>query len=576
MKVERLDDLPLLGAALKELKIAETIDKYFVAHGNWRGASLGTVGSAFLLYVLSESDHRLSHIQEWAARREFSLRHILDCPTFTHLDCTDDRLAALLDYFSHDTRYREFETALNQHTLSVYSLAPIEDDLSSKVVHLDATIAQQYTDTTNLFTMGYAKHRRADLPQIKVMLSTVGALGLPLCVEVVTGSTADDVLYLPMIARVEETLKTKGLLFVGDSKLGSILNRLTIQKGGNYYLTPLSRVQLPLSDLQAIVLDNNKNKVTDFNTFKTSEGDDVELTAFEITVDRTHEETVWPERIIVAYSEPYNNAQTAQFDKKLDKTAADLSELTVAKQGKTPLKTVEEVQAKIDQTLKEFKTTDFFEVIIHTEYTTVTKRKYKDTPAQTVTNTSFSLTISRKTDKIDAHKAILGWRAYATNAPQAQLSTEKVVATYKDEFKVEYRFNQLHNKTAPLMPIFLHKDNRIVALIRLLMLGIKVLGLLEYTIRKQIAAENITITQIFPGNPGRKTEKPTAEMVLRAFHNISLVIIALNGFNNSHFHIEITELSNSQQLLLRLAGFKNLIYHDIPQFLISTLKISET
>ena len=123
------------------------------------------------------------------------------------------------------------------------------------------------------------------------------------------------------------------------------------------------------------------------------------------------------------------------------------------------------------------------------------------------------------------------------------------------------------------MPIFLHKDNRIVALIRLLMLGIKVLGLLEYTIRKQITAEKITITHIFPGNPGRKTEKPTAEMVLRAFRNISLVVIALN---NSHFHIEITELSTNQQLLLRLAGFKNIIYQHIPQFLISTLKISET
>ena len=570
MKVERLDDLPLLGAVLKELKIAQTIDKHFVAHGNWSGASLGTLGSVFLLYALSESDHRLSHVQEWAAERELGLRHILDCPTFTHLDCTDDRLAALLDYFSHDTRYREFETALNQHTLSVYSLAPVEGDLSSNVVHLDATIAQRFSDTTDLFTMGYAKHRRADLPQIKVMLSTFSTLGLPLCVEVATGSTADDVLYLPMIARVEETLKTKGLLFVGDSKLGSILNRLTIHKGKNYYLTPLSRVQLPWSELQTLVLEN-KDKVTELSD--TNDANEVKITAFETMMNRTHAENTWTERVIVAYSDPYNKAQTAQFDKQIDKTEAALRELTVAKQGKTMLKNTKDLQEKIDQAIKEFKTAGFFDVIINTQLTATTKRKYKDTPTQTVTTTSFSLTITRKTDKIDAHKAILGWRAYATNAPQAQLSTQKVVATYKDEFKVEYRFNQLHNKTAPLMPIFLHKDNRIAALIRLLMLGIKVLGLLEYKIRKQIAAEEITITHIFPGNPGRKTENPTAEMVLRALRNISLVFIALN---NSNYHIEITELSRNQQLLIRLAGFKNLIYHDIPQFLFSTINISET
>ena len=566
MKIERLDDLPLLAAAMKELDLAERLDKHFPTHGNWRGASIGTVCSAFLLYALSQSDHRLSHVEDWAVEREQSLRQILDCPTFTHLDCTDDRLAAMLDYVSKDTEYRSFETDLNQHTLLVYPLAPVEDDLSARAVHLDATIAQHFSDTTDLFTMGYAKHRRADLPQVKIMLSTVGTLGLPLCVEVVTGSTADDVLYLPMIARVEETLKTKGLLFVGDCKLGSILNRLTIHNGENYYLTPLSRVQLPLSELQTLLLEN-KDNVTEFND------DDVKLTAFETTIERTHAGITWTERVIVAFSAPYNKAQTAQFDKKLDKTAAALSELTVAKQGKPPLKTAKEVQAKIDETLKEHKTADFFDVVINTHTTVTTKRKYKDTPAHTITTVSFSLTITRKIDKITAHKAVLGWRAYATNAPQAQLSTQKVVATYKGEFKVEYRFDQLHNKTAPLMPIFLHKDNRIVALIRLLMLGIKILGLLEYKVRKQIADEKITVTQIFPGNPGRKTDKPTAEMILRAFRNISLVIIALN---TTDFHIEMTELAPSQLVLLRLAGFKSTIYHDIPQFLISTRKISET
>ena len=566
MKVERIDDLPLLAAVLRKLKIAEKIDAHFITHGNWRGASLGTVGCAFLLYMLSESDHRLSHMQEWVAEREVSLRQILDCPTFTQLDCTDDRLAAFLDYFSHDSRYQQFEIAVNRHTISVYSLAPTAGDLSANAIHLDATIAQSYKDTTDLFTMGYAKHRRADLPQIKIMLSTLSTLGLPLCVEVVTGSTADDVLYVPIIERILQTLDEKGLLFVGDCKLGSISNRAVIDLGGNYYLTPMSRVQLPLSALGVLIAENKEN-VTEFND------DDVELTAFETTVERTHEDNTWSERVIVAYSDPYHKSQTAQFDKQLDKAQVELTELTVSKQGKSPLKTVEEVQGKIDQTLKSSKTTAFFDVSIQTALTEKTTRKYKDTPARTVTTASFSLTITRKTDKVDAHKAILGWRAYATNAPKEQLSTQKVVATYKEEFKVEYRFNQLHNKIAPLMPIYLHKDNRIVALIRFLMLGIKVIGVLEHTVRKQIADEKIKISHIFPGNPGRKTDKPTAEMILRALRNISLVIINLNS---TDFYVEMTALSANQRELLRLAGFKDTLYSDISQFLKSTHEISET
>jgi transposase len=63
---------------------------------------------------------------------------------------------------------------------------------------------------------------------------------------------------------------------------------------------------------------------------------------------------------------------------------------------------------------------------------------------------------------IKAHKEVLGWRVYATNAPITTLDTAKVIETYKEEYKVEYCFDQLHNKVAALMPIFLHKDNRII------------------------------------------------------------------------------------------------------------------
>jgi len=83
---------------------------------------------------------------------------------------------------------------------------------------LDATIAQSFKDPSDgsgLLSMGYAKHRRKDLAQLKVMLSTLGSFGMPLCVEVVKGAVSDDVLYLPMVERVEKTLDAKGLLFVG-------------------------------------------------------------------------------------------------------------------------------------------------------------------------------------------------------------------------------------------------------------------------------------------------------------------------------------------------------------------------
>jgi transposase len=280
-----------------------------------------------------------------------------------------------------------------------------------------------------------------------------------------------------------------------------------------------------------------------------------------------HDNYEWNERLVVAFSPDYHKTQVAAFEKHLSETTTILGDLTLVKQGKTPIKTQDELETKIQEVLKAHKTADFFDISITATVTKVKIRKYGDKPARTEDKIAFALQITEKTAEIAAHKAVLGWRAYVTNAPAAKLSVEKVITTYKAEFNVEYRFNQLHNKTAPLMPIFLHKDNRIVALIRFLTLGIKVLGIMEYNIRKKIADEKITVSHIYPGNPSRKTDKPTIEMILRALRNISLVIITLN---DTPVHVHVSTLSKHQQLFIRLAGFNDDIYTNITQFLKST------
>ncbi len=123
------------------------------------------------------------------------------------------------------------------------------------------------------------------------MLSTIGSFGIPLCVEVCNGAASDDVLYLPMIARVEKTLDSQGLLFMGDTKLGSWGNRCTITQKGHYYLTPLSRVQVSFNHLQDLV-----KSAQEFIYF----GDNNGIKAFEQRIKRQHEGHTWQERLIIA------------------------------------------------------------------------------------------------------------------------------------------------------------------------------------------------------------------------------------------------------------------------------------
>ena len=566
MQVERIDDIPLICNELKTLEIGNLINSHFPVHGNWQGASIGTLSCVFLSYIMSQSDHRLSHVEDWYSSLETIINHCLESPTLTRLDCTDDRLGSLLDYLSDDACYEGFERALNQHIIRVYSL-----ESEAPVIHLDATIAQSYKSVSDLFSIGYAKHRHKDLPQVKVMLSTLDPLGMALCVQVVNGAVSDDVLYLPMVERVEKTLEKKGLLFVGDSKLGSIGNRGTIAHKGHYYLTPLNGVQLPFSELQKLVTPEALKHVIDKDKLIYL-GQNKEIRAFEYSLMRQYEGHTWQERLIVAHSPSYSKTQITQLDKQIKQAEQKIKGLIQIKQGKTAIQNEVELRQKIKDILDKSKTSAFFTIHIDTTITQTITRKYGNRPQQSHLKSTFALSIHPNLSAIEAHKQTLGWRVYATNAPVIALDTAKVIETYREEYKVEYCFDQLHNKIAQLMPIYLHKDQRIKALIRLLLIACKVLSTIQFKAREALKNTQSQVNELFPGNPGRKTNQPTAEMMLSNFLNISLVFMLINNT----VHIQVSRLSKSQIYLLKLLNIDPRIYQDLPQVLLPKFKWGET
>ena len=67
--IERVDDISVLLASMDHLGLAELVDERFVPHKNWDGVSLGKVLSGWLTHILSEGDHRLNQVQDWATKR---------------------------------------------------------------------------------------------------------------------------------------------------------------------------------------------------------------------------------------------------------------------------------------------------------------------------------------------------------------------------------------------------------------------------------------------------------------------------------------------------------------------------
>ena len=98
IKVARDDDIPLLLAQMKKMAIPALLDTHFPTHGNWQGLSLGEVGTVWLSHILSEGDHRLNSVQDWAAGRLGVLGSCLQAPELRELDFSDDRLGQVLDY----------------------------------------------------------------------------------------------------------------------------------------------------------------------------------------------------------------------------------------------------------------------------------------------------------------------------------------------------------------------------------------------------------------------------------------------------------------------------------------------
>ena len=570
MITERVDDIPLLIAELEKSELSEYINRYFPDHGNWNGLDGGKTTVGFLAYLLSCSDHRLSRVEPWASERIHTLGYCLDKSDLSQKDFTDDRLGALLDRFGDEQKWDAFENAHNKNMIHVYQL-----NTGAQAIRLDAMIVQSFRQEGEHFKKGHSKQHRADLPQLKVMVATVDPLSMPLSSVIVSGNRADDELYLDVVKKLEQDIALKHQLFVGDAKLGSLSNRAYLQSKQQYYLMPLGKKQCSSDQLSLYLQDQPEELVQIFDEQKElTNPAAIKAKAFE-TVEIIHSKELdiqWEERRLVVYSTSYAESLNRKLDQRLDKADTALKSFLDAKQGKKKLTTKVDIELGIEQLLKKYRVGSFIQVEVVQQIKTIPIRKYGDRPAGFKKEVSFTLQIQMNEQALEKHRQNLGWRVYATNSPKSTMSTKQCIICYRQEYRIEHKFNELLNKFTSLVPVFLKKDHRIKALVRLSLLALKFVSTIQFQVRQELKDTGQQVKELYPGNPGRATAKPTTKMILEAFNNITLVAMP---FQNKTI-IKISELKPVQLQLLKLLKINPTAYSDIEQIFFSRQHLGET
>jgi transposase len=573
MITERVDDVALLIGQMVKMGLPEILDRHIPRHWPQRGLSWGWTAVIWLAYIVTEGDHRKVSVETYLKGMHHTLSR-LTAQVVDPLDFSDDRLSRLLTHLSKKTYWHRIERDLNARSIEVYALP-------QDVIRCDATTVSGDHGVTEegLVQFGHSKDDPTR-PQIKVMLGSFDPLGMPLSTDVLSGERADDGLYLPIIERIRTGLKTPGLLFVGDCKMSALDTRVYLARHQDWYLSPL-----PLTGATAEARDA---WITAGVTKREAGG----LVQIWRTNDRGHEvlaaegyefartccapdsEEEWRERVLVVRSPMHATQQAAGLEKRLSHAETTLRALTPPRgRGKRQITDEATLVETIDRVLTAHRVEGLLSVAWDKQVEQTTQyvgrgRGSVSREKRVIQKTRYHIThIARQEDTIAARSHRFGWKAFVTNAGHTRLSLPDAVLCYRNEYRVERIFHRLKSRVH-IAPLFVKLNEQIEGLTYLLTLGVRVLTVTEFVLRRSLETAQASLPGLHPENKQKMTDKPTAERILKAFSDISLTIIKNTA--GEEILRRLTPLSGLQEDILQWLGLEITLYGQLEIQLIGT------
>ena len=281
-------------------------------------------------------------------------------------------------------------------------------------------------------------------------------------------------------------------------------------------------------------------------------GFEVELGKFWFN-EETNKWVRWHERYLVVYSQSLAASMIRGQQQRILTARTALDKLA-AKPGDD----WEQLTHKVENILKRYRVNDFFSTMITEEIIFETRhvgrgRPSKNSPTESVTKICLQLHIHPIDTAIKEAETLAGWRLYVTNAPTTRLTLTQAVMYYRDEWLLERGFHRFKRGSLPALPIYFQNEDRITGLMFKMNIALRVFTVMEFVVRLALEQTQQSLAGLYDGNPKRKTDRPSAERMLKAFCNLTLYFLP-------DFTIFITPINALQKQILSLMKIPESLY----------------
>lgn len=273
-----------------------------------------------------------------------------------------------------------------------------------------------------------------------------------------------------------------------------------------------------------------------------------------VSVEDTERE--WTERRLVVRSVRHAESAQAALQARVAKAKEQVEALNQRGRGRQHFEEVNILRQAANAIIQRYRVEDFLWLRYDQQTTSRSVRAYQDRPAYVKEESQATVEVRVDEAALELAARRLGWRIYSTNQPLEQLSLEQAVLAYRSEYLVERSLGRLKGRPLSLTPMYVQRDDHATGLIRLLSIALRVLTLLEFVGRRQLALEQANLAGLYAGNPKRETARPTAERLLETFQEITLTIVELPQQTICH----MTPLSPVHLRILEILGFSAEVY----------------